>query len=86
MRRWVLDGTHFGGMMEINDQWGPTWKDIPSHWMVYFMVKDVDERTTRATTLGAKVQVAPRDIPQVGRFAVLEDPQGAVFSIFQGRL
>lgn len=83
---WVLEGTHFGGMMEINDQWGPAWKDIPSHWMVYFMVKDVDERTFRATTLGARVHVGPRDIPQVGRFAVLEDPQGAVFSLFHGKL
>ena len=83
---WMIDGTHFGGMMEINDQLGPTWKDIPSHWMVYFMVKDVDERTTRAATLGAKVHVAPRDIPQTGRFAVLEDPQGAMFSLFQGKI
>jgi predicted enzyme related to lactoylglutathione lyase len=83
---WVLDGTHFGGMMEINDQWGAAWKDIPSHWMVYFMVKDVDERTSRATALGAKIRVSPRDIPKVGRFAVIEDPQGAVFSLFQGKL
>jgi len=82
---WVLDGTHFGGMMEINDLWGPAWKDIPSHWMVYFQVKDVDDRAARATALGAKLRVPPRDIPQVGRFAVLEDPQGAVFSLFQGK-
>ena len=83
---WVLDGTHFGGMMEINDQWGAAWKDIPSHWMVYFMVKDVDERTSRAKALGDTIRVHPRDIPKVGRFAVIEDPQGAVFSLFQGKL
>jgi predicted enzyme related to lactoylglutathione lyase len=83
---WVLDGDHFGGMMEINEHWGPTWKDIPSHWMVYFMVKDVDERTARAEALGARICVPPSDIPKVGRFAVIEDPQGAVFSLFQGKL
>lgn len=83
---WVLDGAHFGGMMEINEQWGPSWKQIPSHWMVYFMVKDVDERTARAEALGATILVSPRDIPKVGRFAVIEDPQGAVFSLFQGKL
>ena len=83
---WVLEGVHFGGMMEINEEWGPVWKEIPSHWMVYFMVKDVDERTARAKALGARIRVSPRDIPKVGRFAVIEDPQGAVFSLFQGKL
>ena len=83
---WVLDGNHFGGMMEIDEHWGPAWKDIPSHWTVYFMVKDVDERTVRAIALGAKIRVPPCDIPNVGRFAVIEDPQGAVFSLFQGKL
>jgi hypothetical protein len=83
---WVLDGNHFGGMMEIDEHWGPAWKSIPSHWTVYFMVKDVDERTSRAEALGAKIRVPPSDIPKVGRFAVIEDPQGAVFSLFQGKL
>lgn len=83
---WVLDESHFGGMMEISEHWGPNWKEIPSHWMVYFMVKDVDERTARAQALGAAVHVPPRDIPKVGRFAVIADPQGAVFALFQGKL
>lgn len=83
---WTLEGTHFGGMMEISDQWGPGWQDIPSHWMVYFMVRDVDERAARAVALGGRIHVAPRDIPKVGRFAVLADPQGAVFAVFQGKL
>jgi predicted enzyme related to lactoylglutathione lyase len=83
---WVHEGAHFGGMMEISEHWGPGWKEIPSHWMVYFMVKDVDERTARAQALGATVRVPPSDIPKVGRFAVLADPQGAVFSLFQGQL
>lgn len=82
---WGLDGTPFGGMMEISDQCGPAWKDIPSHWRVYFQVKDVDERRSRATALGTKVR-PPRDISQEGRFAILADPQGALFSLFQGKL
>ena len=82
---WVLDGAHFGGMMEITEHRGPGWKDIPSHWLVYFMVRDVDERTARAQALGATVHLAPRDIPDVGRFSVLADPQGAVFALFQGK-
>jgi hypothetical protein len=46
----------------------------------------VDERTARAAALGAKIRVPPQDIPKVGRFAIIEDPQGAVFSLFQGNL
>jgi predicted enzyme related to lactoylglutathione lyase len=83
---WELGGAHFGGMMEISEHWGPAWKDIPSHWMVYFMVKDVDERAARAQALGATIHLPPRDIPKVGRFAVIADPQGAVFALFQGTL
>ena len=83
---WVQDGTHFGGMMEIGEHFGPAWREIPSHWMVYFQVQDADERAARAKTLGATIVVGPRDIPNVGRFAVIEDPQGAVFSLFQGQL
>ncbi|MFN7958451.1 MAG: VOC family protein [Holophagaceae bacterium] len=82
---WTLEGAPFGGMMEISEYWGPAWREIPSHWMVYFQVKDVDDRAARATALGANTRVPPQDIPGVGRFAVLEDPQGAVFSIFQGK-
>jgi predicted enzyme related to lactoylglutathione lyase len=82
---WILGGEPFGGMMEISEHWGPTWKEIPSHWMVYFGVEDVDERAAKAVALGATLCVPPQDIPDVGRFAVINDPQGAVFSIFQAK-
>lgn len=72
--------------MEISEHGGPAWREIPSHWMVYFQVKDADERALRAVALGARTVAPPRDIPQVGRFAALEDPQGAVFSIFQAKV
>jgi len=55
---------------------------IPSYWMPYFMVTDVDGSAAKAKQLGAKVMVAPADIPNVGRFAIVGDPQGAVFAIF----
>jgi predicted enzyme related to lactoylglutathione lyase len=50
-------------------------------WGAYVTVDDVDKQTERATQLGASVIIAPRDIPEVGRFAVIRDPQGAMLSL-----
>jgi predicted enzyme related to lactoylglutathione lyase len=66
-----------GGMMAEDPS-----KGIPSHWMGYVLVENVDKTTARAVELGGKTLMAPMDIPQVGRFAVLQDPQGATFAPF----
>lgn len=68
-----------GGMMELRPEHGP----VPPHWTIYFMVNDVDQDAGRLARLGGTVLVPPMDIPKVGRFAVLRDPAGAVFSIFK---
>ena len=60
----------------------PQFKGVPPHWLVYIGVDDVDATCAHARKLGGKVLMAPMDIP-VGRFAVLEDPQGAVFAVFK---
>jgi predicted enzyme related to lactoylglutathione lyase len=74
---WKLGGRTVGGMIAMNDQWPA---DVPSHWMVYFAVEDVDAAAARVDELGGKVSVPPSDTP-AGRFAVVHDPHGAVFSI-----
>jgi len=74
---WKADGTSRGGMMKI----GPRMKGVPPHWLVYFAVADCDAAAARARELGAQAYVPPMDIPNVGRFSVLADPQGAVFAI-----
>jgi len=56
---------------------------IPSYWMPYFQVDNVDASTAKSTSLGGKVMVPPQDIPNAGRFAILNDPQGAMFAVFQ---
>jgi predicted enzyme related to lactoylglutathione lyase len=58
--------------------------EVPDHWLVYFGSDDVDEDAKRAGALGATVVVDPMDIPNTGRFAVLVDPQGAMFALFKG--
>jgi len=65
------------GMMAIP----PEAKGMPPNWGVYISVDDVDALVKRAAGLGATALVPPTDIPTVGRFAVLKDPQGAVFSV-----
>ncbi len=54
----------------------------PAGWMVYIATPDVDATASQAAELGGKILRAPTDIPKVGRFAVLQDPQGAVFAAF----
>lgn len=71
--------THAGGMMQIQPHMGP----IPSNWGIYFAVDDCDATFQKATSLGAKACVPPMEIENVGRFATISDPQGAVFSIIK---
>ncbi len=54
----------------------------PPHWLVYVGCDDVDATTSRAAELGGTALLEPSDVPGVGRLAVLQDPQGAVFGIF----
>ena len=54
----------------------------PPNWLMYVGTTDVDATAREATSLGGKVVKAPADIPTVGRFAILQDPQGGVFAVF----
>jgi predicted enzyme related to lactoylglutathione lyase len=55
--------------------------DDAPRWTIYFAVDDCDKATAKAKRAKARVRVKPTDIPGVGRFAALADPQGAAFSI-----
>src|SRR5262245_29249332 len=55
----------------------------PPSWMTYIGTNDVDDTARLASSLGAKVLKAPEDIPGAGRYAVLQDPQGAVFGLYK---
>ncbi len=52
-------------------------------WVGYVGVDDVDAFVGRVTKAGGKVHVPPTDIPNIGRFAMVTDPQGAVFNLFK---
>ncbi len=55
---------------------------VPSHWLAHVQVESADEALRRAETHGAEALAPPMDIPEVGRIAVIRDPQGAVFSAY----
>lgn len=67
-----------GGMLQMTAEWG----DMKPHWMPYISVEDCDACVKKITDHGGKVCVPPTDI-SVGRFAVIEDPQGGFFSIIK---
>ncbi len=68
-----------GGMMKIPPQWGP----MPSSWLTYISVDDVDAAVERVNANGGKVCCPAADIPGIGRFAVCTDPTGATFSLYK---
>lgn len=68
-------GADRGGMMKSPDP------KAPSMWLPYVRVEDCDGATARAKKLGAKVIAEPSDVPNVGRFSILEDPSGALIAI-----
>ena len=68
------------GMMEMPKQMPP---QVPSYWMPYFQVDDCDGSVAKAKGLGGKAMMGPQDIPGTGRFAILTDPQGAMFALYQ---
>ena len=57
--------------------------DTPPLWVPYVAVPDCDATAAKAHTLGAQVIVEPTDIPNVGRFATLLDPQGACIAFMK---
>jgi uncharacterized protein len=66
-------GEQMGGIMTMP----AGCEGMPPSWGVYVTVDDVDATAKLAVEMGGQVLVPPQDIPQVGRFCVLQDPQGA---------
>ncbi len=78
--QWQLGDKTVAGCDDMNARQMP--ESIPAHWLVYFAVTSADESTEKVKELGGTVNMPPMDIPGMGRFAVVADPQGAVFAVF----
>jgi uncharacterized protein len=68
-----VGGEGIGGIMNIPENA----KGVPPMWAAYVTVDDVDKVAKDVVKLGGKIHMPPTDIPEVGRFCVIEDPQGA---------
>ncbi len=60
--------------------------NVPPFWSGYVAVDDVDASTAEAKRAGATVFREPTDIPNVGRFSFIADPQGAMIALFKGTM
>jgi predicted enzyme related to lactoylglutathione lyase len=61
----------------------PQMPNVPPSWLSYWEFHEIDERVQAVQKHGGTVHVPPTDIPTVGRFAVVADPQGATFALFK---
>jgi hypothetical protein len=74
-----LGGQSVAGLMSMRREWG----DVSPRWQVYIAVADCARAAEQAAALQGSVIAGPMDVPEVGRFALLADPCGAVFAVFQ---
>jgi uncharacterized protein len=72
-------GAKNGGMMPMTEQHG----DAPPYWLTYFTVPSCDAAAGKVRELGGRVLAGPLDLG-AGRIAVVSDPQGAAFALFEG--
>lgn len=72
----AVDGQMHGGFPTVAE-------GTPPHWVGNVQVESVDETLEKAKSAGGELVVGPMDIPEVGRYAVLKDDQGAIFVAFQ---
>lgn len=69
-------GETVGGMFDISDK--PDYADMPATWMAYIAVDDVDAGLEKAKAAGVTVMGAPFDVPDIGRIAMVKQPDGAM--------
>jgi uncharacterized protein len=77
---WTVGDVPIGGVVQLTPEMGPP--GTPPHWMSHVSVPDVDETVRQAESLGGKVLSPPTDIPTVGRYATIADPQGAAIAVY----
>jgi hypothetical protein len=74
-----VDGRAQAGMMQMDESWG----DVPNNWSVYMMVADLAASVAKVQELGGNILVPPMAAGEMGKFSVVQDPQGGAFTIMQ---
>ncbi|MCY4024571.1 MAG: VOC family protein [Anaerolineaceae bacterium] len=77
-------GRNNGGILQMTDEWKmPDGNFMPAHWSVYFSVADIDAAVEKVTELGGEAMYETLEAPDTGRFRIIREPAGAVFTIIQ---
>lgn len=76
-----IGGVKVAGLGALQDQAAAS--GMPSVWTDYVCVEDADAICARATELGGTVMMQPMDVMEEGRMAILLDPTGAAFGLWQ---
>ena len=58
---------------------------VPPNWLLYIAVANADDAAKRAGELGGKALMPPFDVMDLGRMAVLQEPTGAVFAVWEAK-
>ena len=80
-RIFSVDGVPVAGLMALPP--GAAKSGMPPSWLGYVSVADVDESVTRIVAAGGALHMPAFDVPNVGRFAMVADPQGAGFYVMK---
>jgi len=77
----LQDGVPVAGIFDIKQMDGM--ENLPSHWMNYIAVDDVDLAVKTTADTGGQVIKSGFDVPEVGRIAIVADPSGAAIGLIQ---
>ena len=78
---WTTGGAPFAGLFRLSDDLRQ--QGVPPNWLPYVEAENVNATASKCSSLGGKVMHGPEEIPGTGRFAILQDPQGATFGIYK---
>ena len=78
----IKNAGEFIGGIPSSSQYNP---QAPPHWLLYFLTSDCKGSAAKAKELGAQILLEPMDMGNIGRMAIVKDPQGAAFALFQGQ-
>jgi len=76
-------GTYHALQIGATGRAGILYKDASPQWLPYVHVNDTDQALARAVRMGAKELMPATDIPKIGRYAVIADPEGAALAIMK---
>jgi predicted enzyme related to lactoylglutathione lyase len=79
--RFLSGGTEIASFYQLSGR--HLAQGVPSHWTPYVSVTNADRTASQAAALGAAVVVEPFDVPGIARIALVQDPVGAAFGVWQ---